>query len=175
MEGGRGGYLARLVLDPQRPLVCWPVGEGGCRRRFGRLVDQRRLRRRRHLGVVVDEAMTTTGGWWWAEALGASPQSWEDWNPRGERSRPKYQSPEKRDGSGTSSRRDVCLCHAPFFEKEKIQVKPANSMLHGVCRTCTFVRVAWIRNLSHGLVTAHCIIVGNPKKKSCMHIFVPAS
>jgi hypothetical protein len=34
MEGGRGGYLARLVLDPQRPLVCWPVGEGGCRRRF---------------------------------------------------------------------------------------------------------------------------------------------
>jgi hypothetical protein len=108
MEGGRGGYLARLVLDPQRPLVCWPVGEGGCRRRFGRLVDQRRLRRRRHLGVVVDEAMTTTGGWWWAEALGASPQSWEDWNPRGERSRPKYQSPEKRDGSGTSSRRDAC-------------------------------------------------------------------
>jgi len=24
-------------------------------------------------------------------------------------------------------------------------------------------------------ITAHCIIVGNPKKKSCMHIFVPAS
>jgi hypothetical protein len=27
-------------------------------------------------------------------------------------------------------------------------------MLHGVCQTCTFVRVAWIRNLSHGLVNA---------------------
>jgi hypothetical protein len=115
MEGGRGGYLARLVLDPQRPLVCWPVGEGGCRRRFGWLVDQRRLRRRQHLGVVVDEAMTTTGGWWWAEALGASPQSWEDWNPRGERSRPKYQSPEKWDGSGTSSRRDGIMYHETSF------------------------------------------------------------
>jgi hypothetical protein len=38
VEGGRGGCLARLVLDPQRPLVCWPVGEG----------------------VVVDD---TLGGW----------------------------------------------------------------------------------------------------------------
>ena len=80
----------------KRPAVVLTGGGGGC------FV----LRAEARMGCLSTTVMaTTTCVWWWADTSGCSPTVLEeDWNPQGERSRPKYQDPENWDGRGTSSR-----------------------------------------------------------------------